>query len=281
MQLQEMISAYRGKLTPADRRLVDLLLADPTAAAMSSATELAARADVHAASLVRLAKKLGFEGFPDLRARLREAVIAQDLPADRLRRRVADIPPEAVLESVIAQERAALVGIMDHVGEAQIRDAAARLAGARRVTLFAEGTARQLAALMADRLRRLGFLTDQVAAEPREMASALTGMDSRDVLLAFAFARTPRLLPGMLRETAALGATSILLSDMGGPLLRPAPDVLLAAPRGPNGQSQTLIVPLAICQSILLALTMREPDRMLDAAGRYGAIRRRLEGGLE
>lgn len=276
MLLIDILSRHEGGLTQTERRLIDVLLADPTGAAMFSATELAEKAGTHPSSLVRLAKKLGFDGFPDLRARLRDEIVLPDQPAARLRRRLDGLPREAVLESVVERERANLAALPHHVSDEQIKRAATLLSRSRRVLLFGEGGARMLRDLMSDRLRRIGILAEVMPAEAREVAASLTALTADDMLLAFAFARLPRLLPAVLAEAARCGATSVVLSDLAGSLLRPTPDLLIAAPRGPGGQSQALVVPLVLCHAILLTIAMVDKGRSLKRAERYGKLRAAL-----
>ncbi|WP_374651488.1 MurR/RpiR family transcriptional regulator [Dongia sp.] len=273
MLLMELVGRHDGHLTQTDRRLLDLLLADPKSAAMSSATEIAQMAGTHPSSLVRLAKKLGFAGFPDLRSRLRDEIVLQDQTAARLRRRLRDLPPEAVLESVIEREQANLANLLQHIEEKQIRRAGRMLSKARRVLLFGEGAARVMRDLMVDRLRRVGILAEAVAVEPREAAASLTALAASDLVVAFALARVPRLLPSILAEAGRRDTPSIVLSHHTAPHLRPAPTLLIAAPNGPSGQSQSLVVPVAICHAILLTISTVDGGRSIAMAERYGALR--------
>src|SRR3546814_11075156 len=57
-------------LTNSDRRIIEILLAQQSEAAFLSAAQLAERAQVHETTATRLAQKLGFAGYPELRAHL-------------------------------------------------------------------------------------------------------------------------------------------------------------------------------------------------------------------
>ena len=64
-----LVESYDGKLTIADRDLISIILGEPSEVVYLSSSELAARANVHASTVVRLARKLGFKGYPDMRNR--------------------------------------------------------------------------------------------------------------------------------------------------------------------------------------------------------------------
>jgi DNA-binding MurR/RpiR family transcriptional regulator len=85
MKLQTALERYQQELTEADERLLKVLLANKAEAAFLSAAELSKRAGVHQASAVRLAQKLGYRGYPELRAALQAEFVA---PAERVRNRL-------------------------------------------------------------------------------------------------------------------------------------------------------------------------------------------------
>ena len=279
MQLRERIASHDGRLTPADRRLAETLLANPTASAFESAAEIAGRAGVHAAGLVRLARKLGYGGFPELREGLRREVIAERGTGELVRRRLAHTDGTDILASIVERERAALEELPFHVSQEDVSRAARALLGARHVLVFGEGTAETLVLFMTRRLRRAGLVTLTARPTPRELAEALTSLQAADAVLAFSFRRPSLMLGPLLAEAEALGAASVVVADLQGPLIRPAPTLLLAAPRGTEGEAQTLTVPMAIANAILLTIAKEADGRTLAALDRYARLRPRFAAG--
>ncbi|MER9057266.1 MurR/RpiR family transcriptional regulator [Mesorhizobium sp. M0910] len=70
MNVRDMLLHGAISLTPSEERIVQVLLTDYPAAGLGTATSLAKRAGVSDPTVVRLAMKLGFEGFPALQRRL-------------------------------------------------------------------------------------------------------------------------------------------------------------------------------------------------------------------
>ena len=70
MRIQERMET----LTPSERQLVAVLLQDYPVAGLGSITELARQAGVSTPTVIRTARKLGFEGFPDMQGAIREEI---------------------------------------------------------------------------------------------------------------------------------------------------------------------------------------------------------------
>ena len=87
MTFEEVIETFPGRLTKTDRRIIDELLANPREGALLSLPEIANRAAAHPTSAVRLAQKLGYSGYPELRSQLQSEMLDVLPPADRVRAR--------------------------------------------------------------------------------------------------------------------------------------------------------------------------------------------------
>ncbi len=277
MDLRARVAEHAERLSGADQRVVQELLTDPSEAAFLSAAELADRAGVHEASAVRLAQKLGYRGYPQLRADLRAELLDRSGPGERVRRRLAHADDGGVLGSVVEGELAALASLPARLGQAQLDAAARAVIDARVVHLFAQGHATALVELLDRRLRRSGIATSVATGRGRDLAERAQTMRADDALVAFAFVQRPRGLVPLLEHGRAIGAPSVLVSDMLGPLIRPAPDVVLAAPRGNEGEFQSLTVPMAICNALVLTVAGLDEGRSLAALDRLTGLISRFD----
>src|SRR5690606_13374694 len=136
--LKQAVADYPNALTEADERLLRVLLANPTESAFLSSAEISRRAGVHQASAVRLAQKLGFEGYPELREALRADVVRASEPAERVRKRLGQMEND-ILGQLVSSEAQALLDLPRHVTQGQLEAAAELLIGAGRVYLFGRG----------------------------------------------------------------------------------------------------------------------------------------------
>ncbi len=274
----DTIQSRADALTPSERRLVSSVLSQPRTAALASVTELARGAGVHEATVSRLARKLGFEGYPAFRQALQEEFIPSQETAQRIKRTIEASGEGGVLSALILREADALAALARHVSEADISSAARRLMAARRIYIFATGNAEVLAALMAKRFRRYGRDVHILTGDARALAEGVLGMGAGDVLLTYAFRRQPRAYAALMARAREVGAETLVISGISGQLLVPAPDQLLSAPRGGDTESfQTLTVPMAISNAIVIAAGAVEDTNVLQTLDRLGALIKRFE----
>jgi DNA-binding MurR/RpiR family transcriptional regulator len=90
MQVAERITESGTNLTPAERRVADVVLQRPQLVAFGTVAELASEAGSGAATVVRLAAKLGFDGFTSLQDAVQAELAHRLRPAaERIRQPVA------------------------------------------------------------------------------------------------------------------------------------------------------------------------------------------------
>ncbi|MGV3651254.1 MAG: MurR/RpiR family transcriptional regulator, partial [Devosia sp.] len=151
--------------------------------------------------------------------------------------------------------------------------AAAALAGARRIFIFARGNAQALAVLMERRLRRMGRPVVLLTGDGRDLAEQLLVMGPEDALFGFAFRRQPTHYTALFDHALQIGAATIVVSGTVGPSLQPAARHLLFAPRaGRQDAFQTLTVPMAICNGMVLAMAKVDPRGSLDNLEKLGQL---------
>lgn len=263
MDLTERIDLHHGELTEADRRLVKEILASPEEVAFLPAGQLARRAGVHEASAVRLAKKLGYAGYPALRSAVQADLRSRIDPASRIRRRLSEVGGEGLLASLVSDEIHLLGQVLDQVEQPELDRAAQALVSAKTVYLFGHGHATSLVDLADRRLRRLGIHTVRLVGDDRELAELVVAMSAGDVLLAFALRTEPSALPVVLQRAGEVGAVRVLIGDVLGPLVRPSPEVLLAASRGSEDRFQSLLVPMVLLDALVLCTANLDEERAL------------------
>ncbi|MBF4550983.1 MurR/RpiR family transcriptional regulator [Pseudoclavibacter sp. VKM Ac-2888] len=255
-------------LTPTDRRLVSALQTQPLEATFWSAAELTGPLQLHQSAATRLAQRLGFEGYPQLRDALRADYHGGDGPSQRIRGRLERHQASDVLGGFVDDELAALSDLPRHVQQGELDALAEQVLRAGEVHLFAQGNATVLVDLMSRRLQRFGMRTVQLTGSRRDIAERIARLSAGDLLLAFAFRRAPAVLGPLLDVAAEAGAHSALITDT---VVWPAPrpSTIIAAPRGGSDDYLSLTVPMAISNALILTIARRaEPSlRSLDRLG--------------
>lgn len=269
----ELIAAIQARsetLTQSEARLVAELMRAPREVALLSAADFARRVGLHEATCSRLARKLGFDGYAAFRAAVQAEYLTTE-PAARMAATLGEAGHDP-LSHLVEAEIAALRNLKDHVDDARIARMAAMLEG-RRIVVFAQGNATALGEQARRRLSRMAVDVRVIGGGARDLAEGALGLGPGDAVLLFAFRRQPPGYAALMRRAAEVGAATLVVSDTLGPALRPAPDMLVAAPRtgGPGGY-QTLTVPMLILNALILALGARAGGEAMDQLGRLGGL---------
>jgi DNA-binding MurR/RpiR family transcriptional regulator len=259
--LTPLVRPHLEQLTQTEQQLVKTLTMHPSAGLYMSASELASSAGVHPSSAVRLAKKLGFDGYPEFRRALQINIPRPTASAAlRIERTVAGTSGD-VLRQLLAKEMQSLDHLAQVISQTQIDQAAKVLLSARNLMVWASGNAKVLADLLDRRMRRAGFASQNIASEGRELAERLVPMRAGDVLVCFAFRREPAELAQTLVHARQCGATSILIADNLAHTVVTQADITLAAPRGEDEEFLTLTVPMLITNALVLSLARMDQGR--------------------
>ncbi len=266
MTLFERIKTQAPKLTEADQRLIGALMENSAEAAFLSATQLSERVKVHEAAATRLAQKLGYKGYPEMRAELQKSLMEGHDAANRMRRSVAKVEHGGFLADLIQSEIGALENLKHCVVQKDIDRAADMIVEASRVFLFGQGHAQSITRFLERRLNRFGMTTIALEGRGRDIAERVVSLGRRDLVVALAFRKQPQAFTPLVELCRARKAPIILISDLAGPMMRPEADLMLAAPRGRSGSEfQTPTVPFAIVNAVLLTIAGRHQKRVMGA----------------
>lgn len=278
MTLLTRIQDSSERLTASDRRIIEVLLGQQGEAVFLSAAQLAERAQVHETTATRLAQKLGFSGYPDLRAQLQKELMQGQDAAGRMRRSVSKVADGSYLADVVQSELAALEQLTRSIDQSDVDIASDMIVAAQRVFIFAQGHATAVSAFLQRRLDRFGMTTVMLTGRGRDIAERLTSLTSRDLVLFLAFRKQPTDYAAVMGHAAQVGAATLLISDLAGPTMAPAAAHLLAAPRGRSGtEFQTPVVPMTIVNAILLTIAGRHEQKAVAKLEELASLFNRFE----
>ena len=89
--LRERLEERMPGLSKSQRRIASHLLSHYDEAAFLSAADLASQLDVSEATVVRFAKAIGYDGFPQLKRALQSVYRSEVTPAARLQHKLAEL----------------------------------------------------------------------------------------------------------------------------------------------------------------------------------------------
>lgn len=277
LALSDLISRNSARLTDADTRLLDVLIQDPIRAAMENGKDVSFRAGVHPASAVRLARRLGFKGYPEFRTFLQSSLTEGgndfESPAARMAARLVKAEDNGLLASVLDSEIAALQQAKNSVSDADIRAFSESLRDSRKIFIFGRGHFSALSALIALRLNRSGYEAVDIASQMHQLPEALSTLAPGDVVWLLSFRKAPPLLQEVRDIAASRGVKTLAVTDVGGTRIDPAPDHQILVSRGEPGESQSLVVPMTIANAVILDLAAIDNGRSIKALSEFRSFR--------
>jgi RpiR family carbohydrate utilization transcriptional regulator len=275
--LRDRITAILDRLTPAERKVAELVSSDPAAVPDATLAALARAAGVSEPTVIRFCRTLGLDGFAGLRMAVVRAEAGGAAPAPRP---IAPGMPAAeaataVLEGAIAALDAARRGL----DGALVAQAALALLRAARVEIWACGASFPAARHLEGAL--LGLCRGVVARDDGAMqALAAATLEGEAVALCISRSGADREVVEAARIAAGAGATVLALTRPRSPLAALATLTLPCeaqeggAPGNPAAILQLALAEGLACAASLLAAPASPARLQRIAAARRG---RRVE----
>lgn len=196
-------------LTPSFRKLADFVLQNQLDAAFMTATELADRLDVDAATVVRFAQELGYTGFRELSKEIQD-VVRSELKASY----TADLDSPQDLQlyrALLGNEKHNLELAQDRLSE-QVNGLLPTLLHAKRIWVVGQGLCVHLAGLCASALRGVGLPAVRVGTDPLEAAGNLKEVGRGDLVIGFSLSGMDLDTAGVVRFARERGAATYVLA---------------------------------------------------------------------
>ncbi len=274
----QLISQKYNDLTKSEKRIANFLRKNPDESAFLSAAEVADRLAISEATVVRFARNIGYPSYPALRAVLQETFRQRVSHSSRLRSRLGRLRESGdAFERQVATEIDYLTQALETVSRDDLNRAVEMLKAHHRVFVFGLGPSVTLVDLMEIRLRRFGKDVVPLKSAGREVLEPLLAMGPDDLLFVVCFFDLNPVLKLVLEYGREVGCTTIVLTDTLETMIGDKADVILAARRGPVSEFHSLVVPMTILNTLLLATAGEEQEAVLPMLDRLDTLRRRLK----
>lgn len=255
MTVAERLRLRSGELTAAERKLMAVLFANYPMAGLVSITEFAREADVSTPSVLRLAKKLGFPGFPAFQEQLRAELSAQlQNPIARHDRWSAAAPDTHVLNRFARTAMENLSGSLKLLDHHAFDAIVALLADRRRrVAVIGGRITHALAAYLATHLQMARPGVSLIPPSPSHWPLSLLDMAKGDVIVCFDIRRYDARMLELAASAQQRGALIVLITDQWiSPIARLAVHSLPLRIEAPSSWDSN-IVPLFVAEALVAA----------------------------
>jgi DNA-binding MurR/RpiR family transcriptional regulator len=253
--IAEKLRLRAGELTATERKLMAALFANYPMAGLSSITDFAGDAGVSTPSVLRLAKKLGYKGFPAFQDALRKELSAQLQNPLTKHAKWADKAPDTHILNRFAtaaiDNLSGSLKLMDH----RAFDAIVHLLAdrKRKITIAGGRITHALADYLATHLKMARPSVHLLTTSPNHWPQALLDLEQGDVLVIFDIRRYDAQMLEFAASAKERGVIPVLITDQWiSPIARLAVHSLPLRIEAPSSWDSN-IVPLFVVEALIAA----------------------------
>jgi DNA-binding MurR/RpiR family transcriptional regulator len=227
--------------------------------------------------MVRFARTLGFESYPSMRTKLQENFRKRLTHSSRLRSRLEDLRADGdIFERLVASEIDYLTEALQTIDRDALNAAVELIRSHQRIFVFGLGPSISLVNLLEIRLTRSARHVIPLNTSGQEILEPMLLMNGKDLLIAIGFVGVTPSLQMVLDHANQHKTPVILLTDTLGPAVGDKADIVLAARRGPISAFHSLTVPMTILNTMMLALSSLDQERIMTNLDNLDQLRERL-----
>lgn len=280
--LKQQVEAVWPALSAAERKVGDALAhCAPEELVFATALDIADRAGTSDATVVRMVRRLGYSGLPDLKRAVGEALTHGSPPDQRLQQRIsavgADIGTTAAKIYAEADER--IDQIRECTDVEALGQAVRMLAQAPGAVAYGFGASELAARHLALKLNRLGQRSRFIGTTGFGLADELLSLGAGDVVVIYAPGRLLQEIEVIMERARDTQSRTILIA--GRELvehLRGRVDIALEAPQSASGATCEALTALLLTDVLLLGVAAIIKDRALYTSDTLSRLREQLLG---
>nr|WP_319473613.1 MurR/RpiR family transcriptional regulator [uncultured Sphaerochaeta sp.] len=212
-----VIKQVLPNLAPSERKVAQFLLANPMQVVSMGIQEVASSSTSSAAACVRLANRLGYKGFTDLRMALAKEVFSSERPSEQTttEKITEQTTTGELVHMVVSSTCESLSGIEEVVDPRALEASVEAILGASHVLIAGIGASGIVAYDFQQKLARLGLHAVYTADSDMQIVEACA-LRSEGVLIAISYSGESSSVLKVAREAKKNGALVIAITRIGG-----------------------------------------------------------------
>lgn len=262
------LRAALPSLRPSERRVADLVLADPVAAVDLTINDLAERGDTSVASVVRFCRTLGYSGYSDFRLTLASSVGRESVSLGRFGVSDSDIVATDDAESVVAKlafhEAHDIEATAAGIDLKALDAVAAAIVAAPRTDIYGSASSGLTAADLQQKLHRVGLISYHWTDVHLALTSAAV-LTAGCVAIGFSHSGRTIETADSLASARERGATTVLVTNFPASPIAQEVDYVLATSatetRYRPGAMSGRIAQLAVVDFLFVRIAQLMSDR--------------------
>lgn len=257
----EGLTLGRGA-SPSIEAVLQILRTDAGRASFMSTQEVASRAHVNVATVVRAAQFLGFSGWSALKSELRHRYLAS-LTAEKLLTERA-VPPSGLAGTSLANDAQNVTRLAGSINREQVARAAAILGAAERTIVLSTGSYAAAGFQLAHVGQWMGRDIELHMASGTALVNRLRMLKAGDCLVSCNLWRASKFVLEVVRVAARRGIRIVAIADRQTAITDLAEEALLVPSEGTTFMP-SIVGAVATVQALLAELSAIDPARTMDA----------------
>ena len=261
--VRDLIEQHKSEFTPAERRLVPYLRDDSLVIELRSITDLAQAANVSTPTVIRLARKLGFHGFPDMQNAIRSEL------AERIKQPLAKIEAEGPKGNADHITNRFALQVVENVNRTigqldyDMFDQVAEILADPKYKIYLRGgkISQSSAYHFFNHLQIIRPNVRMLGASPSVWPQTLLDMDQESVLILFDIRRYEKEIERLALLAASQGVKIVLFTDQwGSPIERIAHSCFRSMVEAPSSWDSTIAINLLI-DALIAQIQILRPEQ--------------------
>lgn len=261
--LLDKIKMQAPKLSKGHRAIASFICENSEKAAYMTAAKLGQTVGVSESTVVRFAMEIGFEGYPQMQRELQSMLKSRLTSVQRVELAASRIGDSDILSNVMSLDIDMIRRTMDETSREEFNSSIDAICKAKKVFIIATRSASVLASFLG---YYLSLALENVIVVDPSNESAMFGQMLRigknDVVVGISFPRYSRRVVAAMRFACDSGAKIIALTDSETSPLKPYADHLLLARSDMASVVDSLVAPMSLINSLIVAIAMRRKSEM-------------------
>ena len=262
MDILSAIEAHFPNFSKGQKKIANFIIAHTDKAAFMTAARLGSAVGVSESTVVRFAYGLGYSGYPELSAALRQVIRTQLTSVQRMEVTRDRIGSGNILDEVLSGDMEKIKRTLEETSHEDFENAAAAIADARKIYVIGDRSASALARFAHYYLNLMFENVKLVTTtSSSELFEQIMRIGSEDVVIGISFPRYSNMTIQAFSFAARSGAKIVAVTDgPNSPLAKDA-TYLLSARSDMNSFVDSLVAPLSLLNALLVQVgTLKQDD---------------------
>ena len=257
------LKSMRDSMSKSQKRIADYIFEHYDKAAFMTAAKLGEKVGVSESTVVRFASELGFEGYPEFQHLLREIIKNKLTAVQRMEITSSKFAEKDILTTVLTSDIDKLRQTLESVSVDDFTSSVDTIMKSKNIYVLGARTCFSIANFLGFYLNLISLnvklITTNSASETFEQ---IFSVNSDDVVIAISYPRYSRRTLNAVKYAHKCGAKIIVITDSEiSPIVSYADHKLIARSDMSNFVD-SLVAPLSIINALIVALVMRNEDRV-------------------